>query len=135
MSWFVLVAWLVQAVVGVLLLVRWARHRRPQAVRVLTHVGLSVAGLLLWVVHLASGSAVPAWIALVLITIGNAFGDNVLVARWRRGERSPLRGLAAYGATLRAVFRGRLPRPVLFHAVFAGVVYFSALAACIVASV
>ncbi|GGC84401.1 hypothetical protein GCM10011512_09040 [Tersicoccus solisilvae] len=102
---------------------------------VLTHVGLSLTGLALWIGFLVSGNVLPAWLALAAITAGNSLGDSLLIARGRRltGER---RGFwPDYGAAIAAVFRGRMPRTVIFHALFAGVVFFSCLGVCIGATI
>ncbi|MEH0108991.1 hypothetical protein V6N00_04570 [Tersicoccus sp. MR15.9] len=148
MALVVLAAWVVQAAAGVILLMRWLRRsealrrseglRRPSgrpASAVLTHVGLSVAGLALWIAFLASGSVLPAWLAFAAITVGNGLGDSLLIARGRRltGERRGFR--ADYGAAIVAVFRGRMPRVVTFHALFAGVVWFACLGVCVGATV
>jgi hypothetical protein len=119
MSYVVLVAWLVQAAVGVLLLTGWLRHGRARSPVVLTHVGLSVLGVACWTTFVVVDQVLWAWAALLLITIGNGFGDNMLLWRTRR-----------MGGSHR-----RLPLRVGFHALFAGVVYFSTLAVCVVATV
>ncbi|MGH3352070.1 MAG: hypothetical protein ACRDPS_15490 [Nocardioides sp.] len=135
MTYFVLVAWLVQATVGVLLLTGWFRHGRSRSRVVITHVALSVIGLALWVTYVLGDQVLYAWGALVMITIGNGFGDNLLLRRARAMGGRHLSVVDAYGVALRAIFRGRLPAFVAFHAVFAGVVYFTALAACILETV
>lgn len=135
MAYVVLGAWLVQGSVGIALLVRWARTGRPSAVTVFTHVVLGLAGLALWTVFLMSSNVVPAWLAFGLITVGNGFGDVMLVRRWRRMSGTTSGFWSDYGKTVGAAFRGELPKPVLFHSLFSGVVYFSCLAACIGATV
>lgn len=132
MSWFVLVAWLIQSAVGVSLLVGWLRHGRRAAPAVVLHVALALVALALWVFFIATGNVLPAWIAFALITVGNGIGDWLLV---RRAQRLPGPVPSnAYGAAIAAVFRGRMPRSVTFHALFAGVVYFSCLGVCLGAS-
>jgi len=135
MSYVVLVAWLVQAAVGVLLLTGWFRHGRVRSPVVLTHVGLSVLGLACWTTYVLVDQVLWAWAALLLITIGNGFGDNMLLWRTRRMGGSHLSTVNAYKVALRSIFRRRLPLRVGFHALFAGVVYFSTLAVCVVATV
>ena len=134
MSYFVLGAWLIQSAVGVALLAGWLTHGRHNSAVVLPHVGLSVGGLGLWVAFLATDQVAWGWLALGLITVGNSFGDYLLVGRSRQlgGTRSSF--FKDYGAAISAVFKGRLPKQVTFHASFAGVVYFTALGACIIAS-
>jgi hypothetical protein len=135
MSYVVLVAWLVQATVGVLLLTGWFRHGRAYPRVVVTHVILSVLGVACWITYVLADRVLWAWAALLLITVGNGFGDNVLLRRTRRMGGSHLSTVNAYKLAIRSIFSGRLPFRVGFHAVFAGVVYFSTLAVCVVATV
>lgn len=82
-----------------------------------------------------TGSLVCARVAFGLVSVGNAFGDWMLVVRWR-GMHADQVG-AFWGDYLKAVrvgFRGGFPRLVTFHALFSGVVYFGCLAVCIAAS-
>ena len=135
MSYVVLVAWLVQAAVGVLLLTGWLRHGRAHPRVVVTHVVLSVLGVASWITYVLADQVLWAWAALLLITIGNGFGDNILLRRTRAMGGSHLSTVNAYKLAIRSMFKGRLPIRVSFHAMFAGVVYFSTLAICIVATV
>ncbi len=131
MAYLVLAAWIVQGSVGIALLLGWLSHGRPRAAPLLTHVAISVVALGLWVGFVASGQLVWGWSAFVLVTIGNGFGDSLLVARSRR--LSGRHGFAKdYKTAVATVFAGRLPRKVSFHALFSGVVYFGCLAACLV---
>ena len=132
MTYVVLVAWLVQACVGVLL-IRWWRHRTHPRV-VVTHVALSVLGLALWVTYVVSDQVLWGWGALGMIAIGNGFGDAMLLRRARAMGGRHLSVIHAYRVALRAIFTGKLPAFVAFHAVFAGVVFFATLAVCVAAS-
>jgi hypothetical protein len=133
MEYLVLAAWVAQGAVGLRMTLRWRAQSRlsPAA---LVHVTVSVTGLALWLVFAVSGDVAWGWLALGLLTVGNGFGDSLLVGRSRqqKGERSTV--VADYPAAIRAVLTGRMPGDVTFHAVFAGVVYFGALAVCVVAS-
>lgn len=135
MSYFVLVAWLVQATVGVILLTGWFRHGRTHPRVAISHVALSLLGLGIWVTYVLTDQVLYAWAALVMITIGNGFGDNMLLRRTRSLGGSHLSTVNTYKLALRSIFNGRLPFRVGFHALFAGVVYFSTLAVCIAATV
>ncbi len=135
MSYVVLVAWLVQAAVGVLLLTSWLGRRRTPPRTVVTHVTLSVLGVASWITYVLADRLLWAWVALGLITVGNAFGDMVLLRRTRAMGGSHLSTVNAYRLALRSMFKGRLPLRVSFHAMFAGVVWFSTLAVCIVETV
>jgi hypothetical protein len=135
MSYVVLVAWLIQAAVGLALLRPWLSTGRGIPVAVVAHALSSVTAVGFWVAFVATGRVAWGWIAFVLITIGNSFGDYVLVGRSRRlaGTRSSFFG--DYRAAIGATLKGRLPKPVTFHALFAGVVYFGTLAVCIAETV
>lgn len=135
MSYVVLVAWLVQAAVGVLLLTSWVGRGRTPPRTVVTHVAASVLGLAFFVTYVVTDEVLWAWAAFVLITIGNTFGDMMLLQRARAMGGNHLSTVGAYKLALRSMFKGRLPLRVSFHAIFAGVVYFSTLAVCIVATV
>ncbi|MFE3997784.1 hypothetical protein ACFX43_03155 [Nocardioides sp. YIM B13467] len=135
MSYVVLVAWLVQAAVGVLLLTGWLRHGRTHPRIVVTHVALSVLGVASWITYVLTDRVLWAWAAFVLIAIGNGFGDNMLLRRTRRMGGSHLSTVNTYKLALRSMFKGRLPFRVSFHAMFAGVVFFSTLAVCIIETV
>jgi len=136
MEYVVLAAWIVQAGVGVALFVGWLRHGRgSHAPTVLTHVGLSLAGLGLWVWFVLGGGLWPAWLALVAITAGNVLGDAMMVRRSRRATGVTTTFWKGYGAAIGQVFRGVMPPHVTFHALFAGVVYFTCLGVCIGATV
>jgi hypothetical protein len=134
MRYVVLAAWLVQAAVGLALLAGWMRHGRRNTVVVVTHVGLSVAAFGMWVAFVATDRVGWGWSAFVIVTVGNGLGDYLLVGRSRRliGTRASFAKDWARAAG--AAFTGRLPGRVTFHALFSGVVYFTALAACIIAS-
>lgn len=134
MTYVVLIAWVVQAAVGVSLFVSWLRHGRHAAGTVALHVTSGVVGLACWLAFLFTDVVWWAWGAFVVLTIGNTFGDVLLRAR-SRGS-APSQGFwRDYGTAIADTFRGRLPRRVVFHALFAGVVYFTCLGVCIGASI
>lgn len=134
MSAAVLLVWLVQGASGAALLSRRLGHGRPPAL-VVGHVGLSVVAIACWVAFVVTGAVGWGWTAFGLVTAGNTVGDLLLVGRSRRlaGEHGAF--FADYGAAIRATLRGRLPRRVTFHALFAGAAYFTALGACVAATV
>lgn len=131
---FVLGAWVLQALVGVSLAVSWWRHGRPGASTVFVHAAAATVGLALWVTFVVTGSLVAAWSAFVAITVGNTYGDEMLLGRvrGRTGTTSKRRN---YPVAVSAIFRGQMPPRVAFHALFAGAVYFSCLGVCIAATV
>lgn len=134
MEYFVLAAWLIQAAVGGTLFVSWLRGKRRAAPTVIPHVGAGLLGLVLWGVFLADGGVLAAWLAFAVITVGNGFGDAILLSRSRE-LRGPSTLRKGYVGAVADTFAGRMPRRVTFHAVFSGVVYFSCLGVCVGATV
>ena len=136
MGYVVLAAWLVQGAVGLSMLIGWLRRGRGRGGgTIAVHVVSSLLGLALWIVFLATGALLPAWLALLSITVGNVYGDRMLLGRARRIDPSAITVWQRYGVALSAIFRGKLPPRVAFHALFAGVVYFTCLGVCIGATV
>jgi len=134
MAYLVLAAWVIQASVGVSLAVSWWRQGRHGASTVRAHAAASAVGLALWVTFVVTANLVAAWSAFVAITVGNTYGDEMLLGRVRSrtGTTSKRRN---YPVAVAAIFRGQMPPRVAFHALFAGVVYFSSLGVCIAATV
>ncbi|AIY00069.1 hypothetical protein ART_0470 [Arthrobacter sp. PAMC 25486] len=126
-----LVFWIIQVSVGISLLVSWWRHGRRGAAVIITHVASVVVGLGLWIAFLLSSALWPAWAAFALLNVGNGFGDAMLVGR-HRSQAGPT---ASYLSAILAVVKGWMPPRVTFHALFAGVVYFSCLGVCLGATV
>jgi hypothetical protein len=130
MAYFVLVVWVIQAAVGVSLAVTWWLHGRRGEGTVRTHVAAAVIGLASWVAFIVTGALVWAWASFVAITVGNTYGDKMLLGRVR-GRTGTTAKRRNYPVAIAAIFRGEMPRRVAFHAVVAGVVYFSCLFVCI----
>lgn len=124
----------IQAAVGIVLLTRWWRTGRHSPAPVIVHVAVNATAILLWVAFMGVDVLALAWISFVLLNVGNAYGDAMMIARARRDNGASERFLLGYRNALAAVFQGRMPGHVVFHAIFSGVVYFTMLAACIVAS-
>jgi len=125
----------IQVVAGLVLLLGWWRHGRRSAASVVGHVVANGSAGLVWVVFAVTGAIGWAWASFVLLTIGNTLGDALLRRRWRgMAGRSDGYG-RDYGGAIGAVFRGRMPKAVVFHALFAGAVYFSCLGVAIGATV
>lgn len=133
MGYLVLSAWVIQAAVGVSLAVTWWRRGRHGGRTVSAHVTAGAVAMAAWVTFVVTGSLVAAWAAFVVLTVGNGYGDEMLLGRVRSqtGSTSKRRN---YRAAVAALFRGQLPPRVAFHALFSGVVYFGCLGVCIAAT-
>lgn len=136
MAYFVLVAWLIQATVGVTLFADWLRQAHGRGARtVVAHVLPIVSGLALWVWFVATGALVMAWLAFAILTFGLTFGDAMLIARNRRRTGVTTTLWREYGSLIAALIRGQLPPRVVFHAWFSPVIWFPCLGVCIAASI
>lgn len=124
-----LVAWLVQAAVGVSLL----RGRRATPLVILHVLPIAVA-LGLWTWFAFDGPPAVGWIVFGVLVVALTAGDAIMVRRAAGLLPPEVTGIRRYGRTLGLVFTGRLPAPVVFHALFSAVVFFGALAACLLAT-
>jgi len=136
MGYAVILAWVIQAAVGVTLLVSWARHARGRdAGLVLTHVMMMVGFLVPWTAFLATDAVAWAWAGFAILLGFIGFGDAVMVRRARAVTGVSEPGAHDYWQAVRVALKGRLGRRVTFHALFAPVVFFGSLAVCIVATI
>ena len=98
MKWAALIAWVITAGGGFVLLSIWLarggmRQARESGARIrppliLGHFLLAATGLVLWIIYVANDSDTLAWIAFVLLLVVAALGFTML-AIWlqqRRGE-------------------------------------------------
>jgi hypothetical protein len=105
-----LVAWVVTALGGFVLLARWIgsgglRQQQDGTTRfpagvVFGHFGLAAAGLVLWIAYLLLDRGALAWVAFVLLIPVALLGFG-MVARWSAGRRRHAAvgtGAAASGA-------------------------------------
>jgi hypothetical protein len=99
-----LVAWVLTAGGGFLLLSRWIaggglRQQRGGATRfpaglVFGHFALAAAGLVLWIIYLIIDSQGLAWVAVVLLVLVALLGFTMF-ARWLPTRRSTTTGVGA----------------------------------------
>ena len=127
-----LVAWVLTALGGFLMLARWISHgglgqqhdgaTRFPAGLVFTHLGLAAAGLVLWIIYLLTDVHRLAWVAFVLLVPVALLGFTML-ARWiptRRPVAVGTRGLPARTIAEPDPAERHLPVPVVVaHGAFA----------------
>jgi hypothetical protein len=109
MGYIVLAAWLVQACVGLSLLVSWARHARGRdAGLVLTHVTAMIAFAVPWTAFIVTGTTIWAWTGFAVLLLFIGFGDAAMVrrARARSCQWRPPQG--DYGTAIRVAHTERL---------------------------
>ena len=136
-----LTTWVLNIVVGAVLVARWIGRRHPPGDRaglpplVLGHLAAAGLGLLLWIVFLATGRPAPAWAGFVLLTVTTTLGDMLLTGGWRRRNRGSATGSGGrdYRHAVVEILTARRPLATL-HALLAGTTYFTVLAAAIGAS-
>ena len=143
MSIAALVTWLVTAGFGTFMVARWRSHgglggsgttHFPPA-RVFTHLGLAVAGLVVWIVYLATDDDLWAWIAVADLVLVALLG-SLLARQWAKDGRAAMAGTLrqaqgtsgqaqgtsgqAQGTTSVDLAEQHIPRPpVVLHGVFA----------------
>ena len=124
---------LAAAGLGLSALLGWLRSKgSPPAARTAVHVVVQLAGIALWGVFTATGSVAGAWTAFVVITVGQVFGDLLMLASYRGRLGAAAR--PGYAAPAADVLSFRRPVAAL-HALVGAAGWFTMLAACIVASI
>jgi hypothetical protein len=93
-----LITWIVTALGGFVLLGTWLgrggmRQREAGASRfppglIFGHFLLAAAGLVLWIVYLATDSDALAWVAFVVLLVVAAGGDLLFLRWWKERDRS-----------------------------------------------
>lgn len=132
----VLVLLAVQALLGVVALLRWRAARVvgtafPTAL-VTAHVVVAVVAVVLWVVRMATDDLGWGWGALVVLLTANGIGDLVLAGRWRLDHAVSGRWVRGWLSAAKGLTHPRR-RAGAAHAVMAGVTTVLLLVACLVA--
>jgi hypothetical protein len=94
MEWAALIAWVVTAGGGFLLLVKWLRHGGMQQreggqirpILILSHFALAATGLVLWIAFVASDNDTLAWIAFVILVVVALLGWTMFAIWYRRRQ-------------------------------------------------
>jgi hypothetical protein len=110
MEWAALIAWVVTAGGGLVLLTTWLRHggmrqregRQIRPILILSHFTLAATGLVLWIAYVASDSDALAWIAFVILVVVALLGWTMFAIWYQRrqgqavvAEASPSSGVPA----------------------------------------
>jgi hypothetical protein len=95
MEWAALIAWVVTAGGGFVLLATWLRHggmrqKEPggqiRPILILSHFGLAATGLVLWIIYVANGSDALAWIAFVILVLVALLGWTMFAIWYQRRQ-------------------------------------------------
>jgi hypothetical protein len=96
MEWIALIAWLLTAVGGFILLSIWLARGGMQGARepgsrirpglILSHFALAATGLVLWIIFVARDSDALAWIAFVILLVVAVLGWTMFAIWWRRRQ-------------------------------------------------
>jgi hypothetical protein len=125
MSIAALITWIITAGFGLFMLIRWATRggvRKSEGTgthfppaRVFTHMGLAVAGLIVWIVYVATDNTLLAWIAFADLVLIALLG-GLLVRVWTKDGRAAMAGTTAEVD----LAEQHIPRPpVVLHGIFA----------------
>ncbi len=99
MEWAALIAWILTAGGGFLLLAIYLRqggmNQREDGGRIrpplpLTHLGLAATGLVLWFIYVLTDEGALAWIAFALLVLVAALGFTMFAIWWRRRQARAL---------------------------------------------
>jgi manganese efflux pump family protein len=98
MEWAALIAWVLTAGGGFVLLALWLRHggmsqRSPGEIRpflILGHFALAATGLVLWIAYVATDSSALAWIAFAILVAVALLGWTMFAIWYQR--RNPPAG-------------------------------------------
>lgn len=135
MGYLVLVAGLVQAAVGVALLLSWARHARGRdAGLIVTHVVAMLGFFVPWTLFIATGEPPWAWAGFAVLVVFIGFGDTEVVRRTSRDRGVTKPRFADYWRSMIAVCAGRYGHALQFHTLFSAAVFFPALAVAVAAT-
>ena len=95
MEWAALIAWIVTAGGGVVLLGLWLRHggmrqrepgRQIRPALIMSHFALAATGLVLWIVYLVTDSTALAWIAFAFLVVVALLGWAMFAVWFQRRQ-------------------------------------------------
>jgi hypothetical protein len=101
MEWAALIAWVVTAAGGFVLLAIWLSRGGMQQGRepgsrirpplILGHFLLAATGLVIWIIYVATDSDALAWIALALLAVVALLGFTMFAIWYQRRQRAAVR--------------------------------------------
>ena len=107
MKWAALIAWVVTAGGGFVLLSIWLSRGGMQQGRepgskirpplILGHFLLAAIGLVLWIIYIASDKDALAWVAFAILAVVAGLGWTMFAIWYQRRRREPVTGAAAGG--------------------------------------
>lgn len=119
MQWAALIAWVVTAGGGFVLLAIWLSRGGMQQGRepgsrirpplILGHFLLAATGLVIWIIYVASDSDALAWIAFAILAVVALLGWTMFAIWFQRGQRGAVREAADPGTPAEQYF----PVPVV----------------------
>ena len=95
MKWAALIAWLLTAGGGFVLLGLWVQNggmqqrgpgRQIRPPLLLSHFGLAATGLVLWIIFVFTDSDALAWIAFIIILLVALLGWTMFAIWWQRRQ-------------------------------------------------
>jgi hypothetical protein len=100
MDWAALIAWIVTAGGGFVLLALWLKNGgmnqegagRIRSARILSHFLLAATGLVLWIIYVATDSSALAWISFAILLVVALIGFSMFflwLGQRRRRETEP----------------------------------------------
>lgn len=138
MRYFVLLMWVLTALIGAISLLAWLRRTRSAtafpARLVALHIGTAVTVLACWTTFAATGKVAWAWAAFGVLNVTNGLGEAIFTGRFRAltGVRSTW--WLDYRRAVSAVLKGGHPPIPALHGLAGGVTYFGVLVACLLST-
>jgi hypothetical protein len=118
MEWVALIAWLLTAGGGFIMLAIWLQRggmrqqveagNRIRPPLLLSHFGLAATGLVLWIIYLASDSDALKWIAFIIILIVALLGWTMFAIWYRQRQKAGVSAAAPASPTNPAASPGGL---------------------------
>ena len=123
MEWAALIAWVVTAGGGFVLLAIWLSRggmrqggeggTRIRPPLILSHFLLAVTGLVIWIIYLANDSDTLAWIAFALLAVVALLGWTMFAIWWQRRQRGRTANEAPTPVESDAPAEQRFPVPIV----------------------